>query len=482
MPAPGPRRGRDRVVLDGRGWARAARLGRGAVARRLADAPRRGRGPAAQRAGRRPTGGLARPGALPRPTAGDRAGLHGHGPAPRRRRAGRLPPALPQRPAGLARLALHPPRHGPGPGRHRPARRGRGHPGGRRGRPARAAPAGPLPGGHPRPGPPRRPARGPGRGPGGSRRRLRPHHLRGGGRAHGRGQRAGAHARAHHRHRAGDRQGAVRPRPGPGRVAAGPGAGGQRRHPGAAGQAAGMSPGVLYRLEGVAQAYAGRTVLDVERLDVHAGEVLCLVGPTGAGKSTLLRLLAGLERPAAGRLSFGRHRLDEGALPLGVQRTLTLVFQRPLLLAGTVRANVEYGLRLRRAPNRAARAQAALERLGLAALASRTARTLSGGEAQLVALARALALEPEVLLLDEPTAHLDPARVALVEGVLQEVHRRGTATVVWATHNLFQARRVAGRVALLLDGRLVEAAPAEAFFTAPQDPRTAAFVRGEMVC
>src|SRR5262249_18449655 len=125
--------------------------------------------------------------------------------------------------------------------------------------------------------------------------------------------------------------------------------------------------------------------------------------------------------------------------------------------------------------------QQGLCRLGLDGLAARAARTLSGGEAQLVALARALVLEAEVLLLDEPTAHLDPARVALVEQVLREERSGRGGTLVWATHNLFQARRVADRVALLLDGRLVELAPVSEFFDSPRDPRTAAFVRGEMV-
>jgi tungstate transport system ATP-binding protein len=236
-----------------------------------------------------------------------------------------------------------------------------------------------------------------------------------------------------------------------------------------------------YVLEGVSHAYGGRPVLDIDRLEVGAGEVVCLVGPTGSGKSTLLRLLVGLEQPTAGGLSFGEYRLDGRGLPLGVRRRITLMFQRPLLLAGTVRANVEYGLRLRGRRGRSQVARAVLERLGLGGLASRPARSLSGGEVQLVALARALALEPDVLLLDEPTAHLDPARVALVEEVVGELHRSRGSTVVWATHNLFQARRVARRVAFLLDGRLVEVADTERFFTSPRDPRTTAFVRGEMV-
>jgi tungstate transport system ATP-binding protein len=236
-----------------------------------------------------------------------------------------------------------------------------------------------------------------------------------------------------------------------------------------------------YRLAQVTQGYGGRTVLHVERLEIAAGEVLGLVGPTGAGKSTLLRLLAAVERPASGQLLFGATRLDGAEPPLEMRRRLTLVFQRPLLLGGSVRSNVAYGLRLRGRGNCPAQVGVMLERLKLTGLASRSARELSGGEAQLVALARALVLEPEVLLLDEPTAHLDPARVALAEEAVLDLHRRRGTTVVWATHNLFQARRVAGRVGLLLEGRLVEVAPAREFFEAPRDPRTAAFIRGEMV-
>jgi tungstate transport system ATP-binding protein len=237
----------------------------------------------------------------------------------------------------------------------------------------------------------------------------------------------------------------------------------------------------LIRLEAVAKSHGNHEVLRVDRLEIHRGEVIGLVGPTGAGKSTLLRLSAGVETPSSGSLIFHEHAFGSKELPLAVRRRITLVFQRPLLLAGTVRDNVEYGLKLRQASQRHLRADALLKRLGLADLATRTARTLSGGETQLVALARALAVEPEVLLLDEPTANLDPARVGLVESVIKDVHSQNGTTVVMATHNLFQAQRVAGRVLLLLDGRLVEDAPTEKFFHAPSDPRTSAFVRGEMV-
>jgi tungstate transport system ATP-binding protein len=241
-----------------------------------------------------------------------------------------------------------------------------------------------------------------------------------------------------------------------------------------------VTPRPLYQLEAVTQSYGGRTVLDVGRLDVAEGERLFLVGPTGAGKSTLLRLLAGVEAPQSGVLRFAGAPLESPAAPLAVRRRITLVFQRPLLLSGSVRANVEYGLQLRRRRD-PDRVDEVLDRLRLRGLASRPAQSLSGGEAQLVALARALVLSTDVLLLDEPTNGLDPARVARVEEAVAGEEERRDMTVVWATHNLFQARRLARRAALLLDGRLVEIGPAAEFFTAPEDPRTAAFVRGEMI-
>jgi tungstate transport system ATP-binding protein len=244
-----------------------------------------------------------------------------------------------------------------------------------------------------------------------------------------------------------------------------------------------MSKSWTYQLRCVTKSYGGRQVLSIDRLDVAAGETLCLIGPTGAGKSTLLRLLAALEPPTSGSLHFGGHSLHGPGLPLAIRRRVTLVFQRPLLLTGSVQANVEYGLRLRGVGRRTARnrAREALERLGLTGLGPHPARNLSAGQAQLVALAAALVLDTDALLLDEPTANLDPAHVARVEEVVCEAQRRRGTTVIWATHNLFQARRLAVRAALLLDGQVVEMAPSATFFTSPADPRTAAFVRGEMV-
>ncbi len=239
----------------------------------------------------------------------------------------------------------------------------------------------------------------------------------------------------------------------------------------------------LYSLEDVAQVYGSRTVLRIPTLTITSGEIFGLVGPSGAGKSTLLRLLALLEAPSRGQVYFhvnGR-RASYASASIDDRRQATMVFQRPVLLSRSVRANVAYGLRLRGERDGHARIDAALERVGLTALADAQPRTLSGGEMQRVALARALVLEPRALLLDEPTANLDPANVRLIENLVREQHDTFGTTIVLVTHNIFQARRLATRVALVLDGELIEVAPAADFFNAPADPRTAAFLSGDFV-
>jgi tungstate transport system ATP-binding protein len=239
----------------------------------------------------------------------------------------------------------------------------------------------------------------------------------------------------------------------------------------------------LYTLHDVEQTYGPRTVLRIPALTIGQGDIFALVGPSGAGKSTLLRLLALLEAPARGQVYFhadGRP-VSYATASTAERRQVTMVFQRPVLLSRSVRANVAYGLRLRGQRNSRPRIDAVLARVGLTNLADARPRTLSGGEIQRVALARALVLEPRVLLLDEPTANLDPYNVRLIEDLIREQHDTYNTTIVLVTHNVFQARRLATHVGLLLDGELIEVAPADTFFTAPQDPRAAAFVSGDLV-
>ena len=216
-------------------------------------------------------------------------------------------------------------------------------------------------------------------------------------------------------------------------------------------------------------------VLSDVSLRIGPGTRTVVLGPNGAGKSVLLRMLHGLLAPSAGRLDWA------STDPLRVRRSQAMVFQRPVLLRRSARANIEFALRVggMRQDIRAA-ARSALERVGLASLEERPARLCSGGEQQRIALARAWALQPDVLFLDEPTASLDPAATKAVEEVVAAMHRSGT-TIVMTTHDLGQARRSADRVLFLHRGKLVEDAPADEFFQQPKSPEAAAFTRGELL-
>jgi tungstate transport system ATP-binding protein len=218
--------------------------------------------------------------------------------------------------------------------------------------------------------------------------------------------------------------------------------------------------------------------LTIPRLSIPRGETLGIIGPSGAGKSTLLRLLQGLERPTEGTIHADGVPMPH-PLPLPLARRITTVFQRPLMLDRSVRDNVLFGLKVRGRKDRAL-ADRLLDRLGLAHLANARARQLSGGEVQRVALARAMAIEPHVLLLDEPAANLDPANVARVEAFIRDAQDLGT-TIVLVTHNTHEARRLAHRTLLLIEGAVVEGGPTAAFFESPTEPRTRAFLAGEIV-
>lgn len=238
----------------------------------------------------------------------------------------------------------------------------------------------------------------------------------------------------------------------------------------------------IYQLQDVTKEYNGRCVLRIDQLNIRRGEIFGLVGPSGAGKSTLLRLLNFLEPPSTGTVRFLESEFSQDrSVPLELRRKVTTVFQRPALLNRSVWANVSYGLSLRGQRDSAQWIAATLNQVGLAKLAHQNARTLSGGEAQRVALARAMVLRPDVLLLDEPTANLDPHNVGMIEDIIGTHNRERGTTLILVTHNVFQARRLAQRVALMLDGNVVEVADVDTFFETPCDPRTHAFVKGEMV-
>ncbi len=235
-----------------------------------------------------------------------------------------------------------------------------------------------------------------------------------------------------------------------------------------------------YRLNDVRHCYGDRCVVDVPDMEIASGEILAIVGPSGAGKSTLLRLLDFLETPTHGTITYAGSTVDRD-VPLSIRRDVTTVFQRPVLLRRTVAANVRIGRRLRSLDTKAGDTERWLERLGLTELADAPARTLSAGEAQRVAFARALIVEPSVLLLDEPTGNLDPYNVGLLEEIVRTENADRGTTVVVVTHDVFQARRIADRTALMVSGNIVELSETETFFAAPEDARTAAFLRGDLL-
>ncbi|WP_404379211.1 ATP-binding cassette domain-containing protein [Caenispirillum salinarum] len=235
------------------------------------------------------------------------------------------------------------------------------------------------------------------------------------------------------------------------------------------------TPLIPLRVEGLSFAAGGRDLLRDISFSLTTSLPTFLLGHNGAGKSLLLRLLHGLVKPESGRISWGGLPVAEAA------RHQAMVFQRPVMLRRPVLDNLVYALAMRRVPRRQRRdlAMAALEEAGLAHLAGRQARVLSGGEQQLVALAQARALRPLVLFLDEPTASLDPAHSAAVERAVASVVAAGIK-VIMASHDLAQARRLAHDVLFMADGRLVEFGAADAFLTEPRSELGRRFLAGDL--
>ncbi|SIQ87222.1 tungstate transport system ATP-binding protein [Haladaptatus litoreus] len=247
--------------------------------------------------------------------------------------------------------------------------------------------------------------------------------------------------------------------------------------------------------------FDGEPVLSDVSLSVEPGDVVTIVGPSGTGKTTLLRLLGMFHPPDSGTIEWQNEdvwRLSEDDR-LEVRRRVSMVFQEPSLFNAPVAQNVTYGLRVRQSWSKRVRASLArtlggrsvpdgigsnvtnaLETVGLVDKIDQNALSLSGGEAQRVAFARALATDPEILLLDEPSSNLDPRNTAVIEEAIADARRRGLGVVV-ATHDMHQAERISDRVGVLLDGTVIETGPPEQVFDSPDDDRTRKFVAGELM-
>jgi tungstate transport system ATP-binding protein len=238
----------------------------------------------------------------------------------------------------------------------------------------------------------------------------------------------------------------------------------------------------VVELSGVRVAYGGAVVLEVPRLEVHAGEILAVIGPNGSGKSTLLRVIGLLEPPTAGEVRFKGAAVEPSRL-LRVRRQMATVFQDPLLADTAVFENVALGLRFRQVADAeiAPRVRAWLDRFHIAGLAERQARTLSGGEAQRAALARALVLKPDLLLLDEPFSALDqPTRETLIEE-LAGILREDRITTVLVTHDRGEALALGDRVAVMMRGEILQVDEASQLFRAPVTEEIARFVGVETI-
>jgi tungstate transport system ATP-binding protein len=227
------------------------------------------------------------------------------------------------------------------------------------------------------------------------------------------------------------------------------------------------------RLESVSYAVNGRPIIQPLSLELQAGPTTIVLGANGAGKSVLMRLMHGLLAPDSGRVAWADS--DAGR----IRRLQAMVFQRPVLLRRSALENVAYALRVSGEGDEQRRAGEALAEVRLGHVAGQPARTLSGGEQQRLALARAWALHPEVLFLDEPTANLDPGATREIETIIKAFDASGTK-IVMSTHNLGQARRLGDEVLFLHQGRLAERAAVDRFFSQPASPEAASFIKGEL--
>jgi len=230
--------------------------------------------------------------------------------------------------------------------------------------------------------------------------------------------------------------------------------------------------------------YGERDVLKNINLRVDKGEVLALIGPTGAGKTSVLRLLDLLDMPTSGKIYFdGIDTAESARVRLEARRRMALVLQKPIVFNASVYDNIAFGLKWRGVARNSLRGRVnqILEMTDLYAERDRNARTLSGGEVQRVAIARAVAIEPEVLLMDEPTANLDPNSSSRIEKLITEIIHRFHTTIIMATHDMSQGQRLANRIAVLIDGEILQTGGSTEIFTYPRNREVAEFVGVENI-
>jgi tungstate transport system ATP-binding protein len=226
----------------------------------------------------------------------------------------------------------------------------------------------------------------------------------------------------------------------------------------------------VIHISGLSRLAGTRKILEDVSLEIRKGEIFTLIGPSGSGKTTLLRLIDLIDTPSAGTIIFdGTDTAAPESVRLSVRRRMSMVFQKPAVLNTTVAENVAFGLKFREVPEAEAerKVEEALRIVGLPGFSGRRAVTLSGGEMQRVAIARSLVTEPEVLLLDEPTANLDPVSSEMIENLIIRINRELYTTIILSTHDMIQGQRLADRIGVIMDGRIVQAGTPFDIFSRP---------------
>ncbi|MFB0544662.1 MAG: phosphate ABC transporter ATP-binding protein [Candidatus Hodarchaeota archaeon] len=234
----------------------------------------------------------------------------------------------------------------------------------------------------------------------------------------------------------------------------------------------------------VSKKFPEKEVLKNISFEVEKGETFAIIGPNGSGKTTILRLLHMLDTPTSGKIILdGEDTNSSPQNQLRLRRRQSMVFQNPIMFRTTVYKNIAAGLKFRKEKPEEIdkKVKETLKYFDMLEFENQKATTLSGGEMQKVAIARVLVLKPELLLLDEPTANLDPASGALIEEMIKAIKQKKEHTIIMTTHNMFQAKRLADRVGFLYDGEIIESGPVKEIFENPKDKRVKAFISGEII-
>jgi len=235
----------------------------------------------------------------------------------------------------------------------------------------------------------------------------------------------------------------------------------------------------MIRAEGLTRSAGGRPLLEGVDLEIGKGEIYTVIGPSGSGKSTLLRLLDLLDAPTSGTITIDGERTDGSRDDrLRIRRRMAMVFQKPSVLNTTIEENVAAGLKFRKTPRGQIESEvrSVLDLVGLSHLTGRRAVSLSGGEMQRLAVARAIVTKPDILFLDEPTANLDPANAEMIEDLILHINKTFKTTMVLSTHDMIQGQRLAHRIGVIMGGRLVQTGDLNAIFYHPVNGAVASFV------